>query len=68
MNKYEKAINDKDLVGLYKVWDQTTVHALLFDQDLEYAAHLINELFLTELKCMGLNKTKFLKTIRKNNP
>jgi hypothetical protein len=50
MNKYEKAINDKDLVGLYKVWDQTTVHALLFDQDLEYAAHLINELFLTELK------------------
>lgn len=62
-SRYERATNDRDLVGLYEIWDHT-LERNGHSGEHEYAAKVIHRLFMAELKKRGLTKSRFLTTLR----
>jgi hypothetical protein len=65
ITKYEKVIYDTDLIGIYKVWEETWENTLWEPRDYAYVAKQIDKLFMVELKKRKLTKGRFLTAIRK---
>lgn len=62
-NKYESAINDRDLLGFYEIWD-LTLERHGHCGEYEYVANVIHKAFMAELKKRKLVKSRFLKMVR----